>query len=188
MSEWLLSSPKAAIQLGIYIYIYTTALLLSKPSNTMTLDNDFGIILSLLSLESLFWFIFSLCLPPSSWFRISFHLNYYIRFIAPPPIVFSDVWGVLLGFVAHLFNIISHRSRTWNFCFSQACLLIVLGQGISLVLSGHLAPHSWNALPLISGLSNPTHYLKLNSSPISSMKFFPIVSGHGFPFSKLSYS
>lgn len=59
---------------------------------------------------------------------------------------------------------------------------------IFLALSRHLAPHAWNALPLISGLFNHTHYLKLNSSSMSFIKFPPPtpVSCHGFPFSKLS--
>lgn len=147
------------------------------------------IILSLLSLESPFWFIFSI---PTTIFLVEdfiSNLNYYIKFLVNfPLLVFSHVWGMLLGLTAHLYQP--------NF---------LLLQNMKFLLPSGLPPHCpgksayfptfictscsspWNALPLISGLSNPTHQLKLNSSPLSSMKFPPMASRHRFPFSKLLY-
>lgn len=88
-----------------------TALLVSKPTK-------FGIILSLLSLESLFWFLFFfkfffslfwfLFSVPTTIFLVqsSFHPNYYTRFLINlPQLVCFHVWGaMLLRLMAHLFN------------------------------------------------------------------------------------
>lgn len=99
--------------------------------------------------------ILSLFLPPSSWFKISFRLNYHIRFLVPSSGFFSCVWGMLLGLLAHLFNIISHCFRMKFLLQTGLCPHCPRKRAFPPALSEHLVPHPWNALPLISGYLIP---------------------------------